>query len=127
MKITIKTSSPKSVDRVEARELYDRLERGTETICPETRWLHPTARLEGLKALVRKGDNITLVTWDELTFDLVLTASELGRAEVEVHYLDDEDDYQVIKCENGALERWPDPNGFFKERSRLLSGDPFES
>lgn len=114
-KITVWTSDPEKVG-----DLLMDAECG---ICPDSHWPHPKTRVEELVKTIKRHDRLDILTWDELTMLVVMTASKDGVAEVEVKYWESgKNEPTAIPMVNGRLESWPDPNGFFTERRKVLFG-----
>lgn len=120
MKIKIVTSDKSTVDcLLEQRQ--------PDVVYPELDWVHPTTRLAKLADLVKEGKDVMMTTWDELSFLVALAASAEHKADVEVKYWISPTESRDIKVSEGSLEHWPDPNGFFEERSKaIFSNDLFE-
>jgi hypothetical protein len=123
MKLTIHTSGPELTNKL----VYN--EKLKFDVIPELRWLHPRARMNQLVALMEKGEDTTILSWDELTMLIALGAARKCMAEVEVHYHFDDGKITVIKADrNGSLPSWPDQDGFFTERREVLfEKDLFEA
>lgn len=120
MKIKIITSDPTMTDCLLEQ-------RRPDVVYPELDWVHPKTRLAKLAGLVGKGEDIVMATWDELSFLVALAASKEHRADVVVEYWTSSTESRDIKVSEGSLEHWPDPDGFFDERSKVLfSDDLFE-
>ena len=116
MKIKIITSDPTMIDcLLEQRQ--------PNVVYPELDWVHPKTRLAKLAGLVGKGEDVVIATWDELSFLVALAASAKHRADVEVEYWTSPTKSMNIKMSEGSLEHWPDPDGFFDERSKVLFSD----
>lgn len=92
-------------------------------VYPEIDWVHPKTRLAKLADLVKEGKDVVMATWDELSFLVALGASAKHRADVEVEYWTSPTKSRDIKVSEGSLEHWPDPDGFFNERSKVLFSD----
>ena len=122
MKITVYTSDP---ERAEGDNglLYNEKMPAFDFL-PEVSWIHPTARLNGLRKQIEAGKDLKIVTWDELTMLILLDAAAKG-AELEVrYYREGADEPVVLKAdEHGALPSWPSKDGFFTQRSKVLFGD----
>lgn len=120
MKIKIITSDPTMTDcLLEQRQ--------PDIAYPEIDWVHPKTRLAKLAGLISKGKDIVMATWDELSFLVALAASKEHRADVEVEYWTSPTESMDIKVSEGSIEHWPDPDGFFDERDKVLfSDDLFE-
>ena len=120
MKIKIITSDQTMTDRLLGQ-------RQPDVVYPELDWVHPKTRLAKLACLVREGKDVVMATWDELSFLVALAASAEHKADVEVEYWTSPTESKDIKVSEGSLEHWPDPDGFFDERSRaIFSGGLFE-
>lgn len=113
MKIKIITSGPTMTDcLLEQRQ--------PDVVYPELDWVHPKTRLAKLADLVGEGKDIVMATWDELSFLVALAASAEHKADVEVEYWTTPTESMDIKVSEGSLEHWPDPDGFFSERSKAI-------
>ena len=125
MTITVYTSAPGMVDRLFPRGRASELVPVVDVL-PEDRWLHPRARMQGLISLIKEGDeHLAVLTWDELSMLVCMSAAAEGVADVEVKYFTDgADEPVVLKADGrGALPSWPDPSGFFNERRDVLFSD----
>lgn len=125
MKITILTSDPERVLGKRGLVSSDTTLKIHYDVFPEIRWLHPTARLEGMVKLIKKGYDLSVVTWDELTMLVAMAASREKVADVEVlYYTVDGDEPVAIKMTDGTLSSWPDRTGFFTQRRKALFDGP---